>query len=151
MQVTKKVTSVGSLIYRTMDKRCVARTCTQCKEFKPASQFSFSLSNRDLSGTCKTCENERLEGLRKTAAPRSPSTHNKTVKSYRQRNAARSARTVAQIQVDRYPDGKKPCSKCKQSKKLTEYRTFRGNPDGLQYQCKQCMAEVQQHSETKRK
>lgn len=139
MQVTKNVTHIGSIIYRAMNGRYIARTCITCKEIKPSSLFAFSMNNRAPSGTCKDCENIRLTSLRKTATPPSPTKHNKNVKKYRSKNAARSDRKVAMIQAERYPNGKKVCTKCKESRSLDNFYKSRGYPDGLTYRCRVCL------------
>lgn len=146
MQVTKNISHKGSVIYYTLKGRCVARTCIYCGEFKKGSQFINADAN-SVNGGCRDCELSKLRSI-----THNPISHNKKIKRYRRKNAAKSDRTLARIQSERYPDRMKTCTMCKTTLPLKDFGVSRGNPDGLMYRCKKCNAKSARRSEeSKRK
>lgn len=137
MQVTKKITSKGSIIYRTMDKLPVARTCTTCKIILPAS--SFWVHKTDPTHFHHTCNKCSLAYML-AHVPKERLVHTNTKRTIRYRKKKKD-RTNAQISADRlkkHPTGEKTCANCKEVKSFDEFYVSRGNADGLMYRCKEC-------------
>lgn len=95
------------------------KKCNKCQETMPLSMFFSVRANKDgLDYRCKK-----------------HSSWNK-VKSNRK---ARSPEMLAEILLNRYPDGLKECWKCKKLVPAVEYHKSITQTDGLQAECTPCM------------
>lgn len=95
------------------------KQCAHCKEFKDADLSNFTTDKTTKSGFsswCKVCVNARAVERRK-----------------------------AKVFPDFDPETLKCCTKCKETKKVTEYQRSKDSLDGFRPECRECT--YQRHKE----
>ena len=131
---------VGRYQYLDQDGTVIARQCKKCLDVKSIEEYSFSTykgNKKKYHSECKPCNSKSSLAWNKA----NPEKYTKNVEKYTLRLVNRTVEELLSDMTNKYPDGVRRCTICKELKDFSMFYIDKFAAGGLGTRCRSCNEE----------
>ena len=120
------------------ERRKMKKKCTKCGETKLLEEFHKNETTKDgRINKCRQCSNESYRNREYELTCQNPDCGKEFIHCFKRKFCHECSPT--RMTQEGVAEGNKRCSKCGTEKKLSEFYTRKGSPDGREGRCKNCI------------